>query len=48
MTPAISLQRLSKTYASGAIGVREVSLDVARGTFVSLLGPSGSGKTSAP
>jgi putative spermidine/putrescine transport system ATP-binding protein len=46
MTLAISLQKLSKTYAGGAVGVSDVSLDIMRGTFVSLLGPSGSGKTT--
>ncbi len=46
MTPAISLQQLSKTYGGGAVGVRDVSLEIRRGTFVSLLGPSGSGKTT--
>ncbi len=37
---------LQKSYASGAIGVRRVSLDIEAGEFVTFLGPSGSGKTT--
>ncbi|GGF20978.1 polyamine-transporting ATPase [Aliidongia dinghuensis] len=37
---------VQKSYGSGAIGVRQVSLDIAAGEFVTFLGPSGSGKTT--
>lgn len=43
---AISLRQVRKVYPGGVAGVREVTLDIARGTFVTLLGPSGSGKTT--
>lgn len=41
----LSLQNLTKEYGS-AIAVRDISLDVERGEFFSLLGPSGCGKTT--
>ena len=37
---------VQKSYGSGAIGVRRVSLDIEAGEFVTFLGPSGSGKTT--
>jgi spermidine/putrescine transport system ATP-binding protein len=45
MRGAVSLQSVSKSY--GAVtAVREVSLDVTPGEFITLLGPSGCGKTT--
>ncbi len=43
---AISLRDVRKIYPGGVTGVHDITLDVARGTFVTLLGPSGSGKTT--
>jgi spermidine/putrescine transport system ATP-binding protein len=41
---AITLDRVSKVYDAPV--VRDISLEVAKGSFVTLLGPSGSGKTT--
>jgi osmoprotectant transport system ATP-binding protein len=42
----ITLEHLSKSFADGAVAVRDVNLTVARGEFLVLIGESGSGKTT--
>lgn len=46
MQPIISIQQLSKTYASGFHALKSVSLDIQRGEIFALLGPNGAGKTT--
>lgn len=43
---ALSIEHLSKTYGSGVVALKEVSLDVLDGDFFALLGPNGAGKTT--
>lgn len=42
----LSFKNVKKTYDRRSLVVRDFSLDVRRGEFVTLLGPSGSGKTT--
>ena len=46
MQPIISIQQLSKTYASGFQALKSVNLDIQRGEILALLGPNGAGKTT--
>ncbi len=43
---SIELEHVSKLYANGAYGVRDVDLQIADGEFVIFLGPSGCGKST--
>ncbi|CAM4404435.1 ABC transporter ATP-binding protein [Bordetella muralis] len=46
MQPVISVQGLSKTYASGHQALKSINLDIQRGEIFALLGPNGAGKTT--
>jgi ABC-2 type transport system ATP-binding protein len=43
---AISVQNVSKTYATGLTALKAVNLDIAPGEIFALLGPNGAGKTT--
>ncbi len=45
-SPAIEIRRLSHTFPSGRIGLREVDLTVSRGAFFAIVGPNGAGKST--
>ncbi len=46
MQPIISINNLSKTYASGFEALKAINLDIRRGEIFALLGPNGAGKTT--
>jgi NitT/TauT family transport system ATP-binding protein len=45
--PIVSLRGVGRTFANGTVALKDLSFDVAAGSFVSLLGPSGCGKSTA-
>jgi ABC-2 type transport system ATP-binding protein len=46
LQPIISVDNLSKTYASGFQALKNIDLDIRRGEIFALLGPNGAGKTT--
>jgi ABC-2 type transport system ATP-binding protein len=46
LQPIISVDNLSKTYASGLQALKDIDLDIRRGEIFALLGPNGAGKTT--
>ena len=46
MPPILSVQNLSKTYASGLPALSDIDLEIARGEIFALLGPNGAGKST--
>ncbi|UYC11652.1 ABC transporter ATP-binding protein [Xanthomonas sp. CFBP 8445] len=46
MSPIISVQQLTKTYAGGFQALRGIDLEIRRGEIFALLGPNGAGKTT--
>ncbi|HZX72565.1 MAG TPA: ABC transporter ATP-binding protein [Rhodanobacter sp.] len=46
MSPIISVEQLSKTYASGFQALKPIDLQIRQGEIFALLGPNGAGKTT--
>ncbi|HEX8700893.1 MAG TPA: ABC transporter ATP-binding protein [Myxococcaceae bacterium] len=46
MEPIVSIQGLTKTYASGLHALKTINLKIRRGELFALLGPNGAGKTT--
>lgn len=46
-SPLIRMEHVHKQFQNGTVAVRDMSLDVGAGQFVSFLGPSGCGKSTA-
>ena len=46
MDPVITLNGLTKTYASGLVALQPIDLTIERGEIFALLGPNGAGKTT--
>ena len=46
LQPIISVDNLSKTYASGLQALKDINLNIRRGEIFALLGPNGAGKTT--
>jgi len=46
MTPAISVEKLTKTHPGGVEAVKSIDFEVAPGEVFGLLGPNGAGKST--
>ena len=46
MPAVISIQGLSKTYATGVEALKPIDLEIDKGEIFALLGPNGAGKTT--
>jgi putative spermidine/putrescine transport system ATP-binding protein len=46
LTPAVRFRNVCKSYDETVLVVRDLTLDISQGEFITLLGPSGSGKTT--
>ncbi|MGH7017050.1 MAG: ABC transporter ATP-binding protein, partial [Caulobacteraceae bacterium] len=46
MAPILSIEGVSKTYASGVTALERIDLSIGRGEIFALLGPNGAGKTT--
>src|SRR5271166_3423012 len=46
MQPAVAINNLSKTYASGFKALKSINLNIRSGEIFALLGPNGAGKTT--
>ena len=46
MSPIISIEKLTKTYAGGFQALKSISLEIDKGEIFALLGPNGAGKTT--
>ncbi len=46
MDPVITINSLTKTYASGVVALQPIDLTIERGEIFALLGPNGAGKTT--
>ena len=44
--PFVRFDHVEKSYDGKQLVVRDLTLDIAKGEFLTLLGPSGSGKTT--